>query len=209
MQRGRFITIEGGEGAGKSSQIRRLADSLRTKGRDVIVTREPGGSPGAEAIRDLLVNGEGDRWSATTETLLINAARRDHIERVIEPALAAGAWVICDRFHDSTRAYQGAAGGVSPALIAALEATVLDGLAPDLTLILDIDPAEGLARAAGRGAGEGRFEAKGLEFHTRLRQAFLDIASREPKRCAVIKAAGHFDDVAARITTVVTARLAS
>jgi len=208
MQRGRFITIEGGEGAGKSSQIRRLADALRAKGYEVVATREPGGSPGAEAIRELLVNGEAERWSATTETLLINAARRDHIERVIEPALASGAWVICDRFHDSTRAYQGAAGGASPAMIAALEDAVLQGLVPDLTLILDIDPTEGLARAAGRGGGEGRFEAKGVEFHTRLRQAFLDIASREPKRCAVIKAAGHFDDVATRIATAVASRLA-
>ena len=161
MQRGRFITIEGGEGAGKSTQIRRLAERLTASGFEVVTTREPGGSPGAETIRSLLVTGEADRWSPTTETLLLYAARRDHIERVIEPALDRGAVVLCDRFHDSTRAYQGVAGAVDPALIAFLESHVLAGLSPDLTLVLDLPVEAGLGRAAARGEGEGRFEAKG------------------------------------------------
>jgi dTMP kinase len=208
MQRGRFITIEGGEGAGKSTQIRRLADRLTAAGFEVVTTREPGGSPGAESIRSLLVTGETDRWSATTETLLLYAARRDHIERVIEPALARGAVVLCDRFHDSTRAYQGAAGAVDPALIAFLEGHVLAGVAPDLTLVLDLPVEAGLARAAARGEGEGRFEAKGAAFHERLRAAFLEIAAREPARCAVIDATGDADVVAARIAEAVQERLA-
>jgi dTMP kinase len=207
MQRGRFITIEGGEGAGKSTQIRRLAERLTAAGFKVVTTREPGGSPGAESIRTLLVTGETDRWSATTETLLLYAARRDHIERVIEPALARGAVVLCDRFHDSTRAYQGAAGAVDPALIAFLESHVLAGVAPDLTLVLDLPVEAGLARAAARGDGEGRFEAKGAAFHERLREAFLEIAAREPGRCAVIDATGDADTVAARIVEAVQERL--
>jgi dTMP kinase len=208
MQRGRFITIEGGEGAGKSTQIRRLAERLTAGGFEVVVTREPGGSPGAESIRALLVTGESDRWSPTTETLLLYAARRDHIERVIEPALDRGAVVLCDRFHDSTRAYQGAAGAVDPALIAFLESHVLAGVTPDLTLVLDLPAEAGLARAAARGEGEGRFEAKGAAFHERLRAAFLEIAAREPVRCAVIDATGDADAVTLRIAVAVQERLA-
>jgi dTMP kinase len=208
MQRGRFITIEGGEGAGKSTQIRRLAERLTAGGFEVVVTREPGGSPGAESIRALLVTGESDRWSPTTETLLLYAARRDHIERVIEPALDRGAVVLCDRFHDSTRAYQGAAGAVDPALIAFLESHVLAGVTPDLTLVLDLPVEAGLARAAARGEGEGRFEAKGAAFHERLRAAFLEIAAREPVRCAVIDATGDADAVTLRIAVAVQERLA-
>lgn len=207
MQRGRFITIEGGEGAGKSTQIRRLATRLAEAGFEVVTTREPGGSAGAESIRALLVTGETDRWSPTTETLLLYAARRDHIERVIEPALERGAVVLCDRFHDSTRAYQGAAGDVDPALIAFLESHVLGPLSPDLTLVLDLPVDAGLARAAGRGEGEGRFEAKGAAFHERLRAAFLEIAAREPSRCAVIDATGEPQLVAARIAEAVQERL--
>jgi dTMP kinase len=207
MQRGRFISLEGGEGTGKSTQARRLAEWLGARGREVVLTREPGGSPGAEAIRALLVNGPPEKWSAQTETLLMFAARRDHVERVIEPALSRGAWVICDRFTDSTRAYQGVAGGADPALIRALEDHVVGPMVPDLTLILDLPVEQGLARAATRGDGEGRFEAKGADFHSRLRQAFLDIAIVETARCAVIDAAGTVDDVAKRITAVVAERL--
>jgi dTMP kinase len=188
MAHGVFITFEGGEGAGKTTQLRRLADRLAAAGREVLATREPGGSPGAEAIRALLVTGEVDRWSPVTETLLINAARRDHVERVIGPAVARGAAVLCDRFADSTRAYQGAGGGAPAELIAGLEGAVLGDLRPDLTLILDLPAETGLARAMGRGGAEARFEAKGLAFHERLRAAFLDIARREPERCAVIDA---------------------
>ena len=153
VSRGRFITFEGGEGTGKSTQARLLAERLTGAGREVVLTREPGGSAGAEAIRALLVTGSVDRWSATTETLLMHAARRDHIERLIGPALERGAWVVCDRFADSTRAYQGAAGGAPAELIAALEREVLGDVTPDLTLVLDLPPADGLARAAGRGPG--------------------------------------------------------
>jgi dTMP kinase len=207
VTRGRFITFEGGEGAGKSTQLGRLADRLRAQGREVVATREPGGSPGAEAIRDLVLNGAADRWSPVTETLLMYAARRDHIERVIQPSLARGAWVVCDRFADSTRAYQGAGGGTDPALIAALEDQVLGETQPDLTLIFDIPPETGLQRAQARG-GEMRFESKGLEFHQRLRESFLAIARAEPDRCALIEATGAMDAVEAAIWAVVEARLA-
>jgi dTMP kinase len=207
MQRGRFISLEGGEGAGKSTQARRLAERLGAHSHEVVLTREPGGSPGAEAIRRLLVEGEADRWSAISETLLMSAARRDHIERVIAPALERGAWVISDRFLDSTRAYQGAAGGAPASLIQALEREVVGAVTPDLTLILDMPVEAGLARAAGRAGREGRFESKGHDFHDRLRTAFLDIARREPERCAVLSAEGDPDTVAARVWDAVAARL--
>lgn len=206
MARGRFITLEGGEGVGKSTQARRLAERLGAAGREVVVTREPGGSPGAEAIRELLVHGPVERWSPISETLLMYAARRDHIERVIEPALAGGAWVVCDRFLDSTRAYQGAGGGAPGALIAALEASVLGGVIPDLTLMLDMAPDAGLARTGGRGEAE-RFEAKGAAFHARLRAAFLEIAADEPERCVALDAGGDVDAVATRIWAAVSKRL--
>lgn len=206
MAQGRFITFEGGEGAGKSTQVRRLAARLGA-GREVVATREPGGSPGAEAIRALLVQGEADRWSPVTETLLMYAARRDHIERVIAPALERGAWVVCDRFADSTRAYQGAAGGTDPALIRTLETAILGAVRPDLTLVLDLPVAEGLSRAGGRGDAEGRFESKGAAFHERLRQAFLDIAAAEPERCVVIDATRTPDEVEALIWAAVADRL--
>ena len=205
---GRFITLEGGEGAGKSTQARRLAERLFARGRHAVLTREPGGSEGAETIRALLVTGRTDRWSPTTETLLMYAARRDHIERTIDPALAAGSWVISDRFADSTRAYQGAGGGASGSLIQALERHVLGQTRPDLTLILDMPVEEGLSRAATRAHGETRFEDKGEDFHRRLREGFLAIARVEPDRCAVINATGSMDEVEAAIWAVVDARLA-
>jgi dTMP kinase len=207
VSRGRFITFEGGEGAGKSTQVAGLAARLAQAGLEVVRTREPGGSPGAEAIRDLLLKGDADRWSPVTETLLMYASRRDHIERVIRPALERGAWVVCDRYADSTRAYQGAAGGTDPALIAALETYVLDDVLPDLTLIFDLPVAAGLARAMGRGGAEMRFESKGVLFHERLREAFLAIAVREPDRCAVIDAAAAIEAVEAAVWAQVETRL--
>lgn len=208
MSRGRFITFEGGEGVGKSTQIQRLVARLAAEGREVVATREPGGSPGAEAIRDLVLRGAADRWSPVTETLLMYAARRDHIERVIRPALARGAWVVCDRFADSTRAYQGAAGGTDPALIAALEAYILEEVRPDLTLIFDLSPEVGVGRAMDRAGAELRFESKGGAFHTRLRQAFLEIAAAEPGRCALIDASGSIEAVERAIWDQVSQRLA-
>ena len=211
MARGRFITFEGGEGAGKSTQVRRLTARLRERGLDVVATREPGGSPGAEAIRDLVLKGEADRWSPTTETLLMYGARRDHIERTILPALERGAWVVCDRFADSTRAYQGGAGGVDPAFISALETYLLADVRPDLTLVFDLPVEVGLARAeafaASAGHAETRFESKGLAFHERLRAAFLTIAVAEPGRCAVIDAAGDIETVETRVWEAVNGRL--
>lgn len=206
MTQGFFISFEGGEGAGKSTQIRRLAERLRAAGHDVVTTREPGGSPGAEAIRELLVNGAADRWSPVTETLLMYAARRDHVERVIRPALSRGALVLCDRFADSTRAYQGAGGDAPATLIAALEDHVLAGAVPDLTLILDLPAEIGLRRAETRG-GAARFESKGLAFHERLRAGYLEIARREPERCVVINADADMDAVAAAVWDTVAKRL--
>lgn len=206
MTQGFFISFEGGEGAGKSTQIRRLADTLQASGHDVVVTREPGGSPGAEAIRDLLVNGADDRWSPVTESLLMYAARRDHLERLIRPALARGAIVLCDRFADSTRAYQGAGGDAPATLISALEAHVLGGTVPVLTLILDLPAEVGLERAEARG-GAARFESKGLAFHERLRAGYLEIARQEPERCVVINADAELDAVTAAISDVVAQRL--
>ncbi len=207
MTQGRFITFEGGEGAGKSTQLKRLAARLQTAGREVVATREPGGSPGAESIRELVLKGNADRWSPVTETLLMYAARRDHVERVIRPALKRGAWVVCDRFADSTRAYQGAAGGTDPALIAAMETYILEDTRPDLTLIFDLPVEVGLERAHVRAGSEMRFESKGQAFHERLREGFLGIAKAEPNRCAVIDATGDLDAVEARVWAAVDKRL--
>jgi dTMP kinase len=204
---GKFITFEGGEGAGKSTQLKRLVARLEAAGREVVATREPGGSPGAESIRDLVLKGAADRWSPVTETLLMYAARRDHIERVIRPALARGAWVVCDRFADSTRAYQGAAGGTDPELIAAMEAYILEETRPDLTLIFDMPVAVGLERAHARAGSEMRFESKGLAFHERLREGFLAVARAEPERCAVIDAQGSLDEVEQAVWAAVESRL--
>jgi dTMP kinase len=188
VQRGRFITFEGGEGAGKTTQLYRLAECLAAHGVEVVTTREPGGSPGAEELRALLVRGEADRWSPLAETLILNAARADHLDRTIRPALARGAWVLCDRFADSTRAYQGVAGGVTPAFIAALEAEVVAEDRPHLTLFLDLPVEVGLERAGRRGGPEDRFEGKPGAFHERLREAFAAIVDAEPDRCRRIDA---------------------
>lgn len=207
MTRGRFITLEGGEGAGKSTQARRLAEALRARGLEVVTTREPGGSPGAELLRSLLVTGEGDRWSPQAEALLMYAARSDHLDRLIRPALARGAWVLCDRFADSSRAYQGFAGGVDAAFIEALDQGVVGADQPDLTLIFDLPFTSGLARAATRGDHEARFESKGAAFHERLREGFLSVADAHPERCVVIDADAGPDVVFERAWTVVRDRL--
>ncbi len=208
MTQGKFITFEGGEGAGKSTQLKRLVARLEAAGHKVVATREPGGSAGAEIIRAIVLKGQADRWSPVTETLLMYAARRDHIERLVRPALAEGAWVVCDRFADSTRAYQGAAGGADPGLIAELEVHILEETIPDLTLIFDLPVAEGLERAFARAGAEMRFESKGQAFHERLREGFLSIAGAEPGRCAVIDAVGSFKEVEDRVWAVVQDRLA-
>lgn len=200
---GFFITLEGGEGAGKSTQIQRLAAALRQHGRDVVVTREPGGSPGAEAIRGLILNG-GFGFSAVTEALLFSAARLDHLEKTIRPALARGAIVLCDRFFDSTRAYQGASSGADPAILTALEAIAVGTTQPDLTLIFDLPPATGLKRAAERRGlgGVDRFESEALAFHEKLRAGFLAIAAAEPHRCVVIDADRPVEAIASDIKTI-------
>jgi len=205
--RGRFITFEGGEGAGKSTQLALLAAHMEMRGIPVVRTREPGGTPGAEAIRDLLVTGAANRWDPLTETLLFTAARRDHVRRRIEPALAAGTWVLCDRFIDSTLAYQSLGGAVAAHDIVALHDLATGGLWPDLTLLIDLDPAVGLARAAARGDGENRYEAKGLEFHTALRERFLSLAQAHASRIVRIDAARLAETVAADIAGVVDDRL--
>jgi len=206
VTRGKFITFEGGEGTGKSTQVRRLVGRLQARGLEVVQTREPGGSPGAEDIRNLVLNGAADRWSPRTEALMMFAARSDHLERTIRPALDAGAWVVCDRFADSSRAYQGAGGGVPPAFIESLDATVVGTDQPDLTLVFDLPVERGLERALGRGQFEVRFESKGLAFHQRLRDGFLAIARAHPHRCVVIDASGNEDEVEARVWAAVEAR---
>jgi dTMP kinase len=207
VSRGVFITLEGPDGAGKTTQARLLAAALEAAGHRAVLTREPGGAPGAEAIRRLLVEGEPGRWSPMTELLLFNAARRDHLERTLAPALAEGAVVVCDRFVDSTRAYQSAGreGGVPRETVDALHRLAI-GSDPDLTLILDLDPAEGAARDAARGSAENRFERFGADFQIRLRRAFLAIAAAEPARCMVIDATGSTESVADRIRAAVAAR---
>jgi dTMP kinase len=205
--RGRFITFEGGEGAGKSTQIRRLAETLQARGVDVLLTREPGGSPGAEALREILLSGAAKGYGPVAETILLAAARDDHLEVTIRPALEVGRWVLCDRFTDSTRAYQGVLGDVDPALIRAIERVVVAGTRPDLTIVLDIPAAEGLRRARQRGGAADRFESEGLAYHERLRQAFLTIAAHEPQRCVVVDAARDEDTIARDIAGLVRQRL--
>ena len=203
---GRFITLEGGEGAGKSTQIQVIKDYLLSRGNDVVVTREPGGTPEGQEIRNLLVSGDKDKWSPLSETLLILAGRAAHLERVIRPALAEGKYVVCDRFFDSTRAYQGVAGGLGLDVIHNLQQPVLGTTLPDVTLLLDIDPEKGLRRAQERG-GELRFESKTLAYHRTLRNAFLDFAAQEPDRIFVIDADRDVEAVSADILAVLDERI--
>jgi dTMP kinase len=210
VARGRFITFEGGEGTGKSTQIKLLAQRLETAKLRTLITREPGGSPGAEIIRYLVLSGIGKLiGGAEAETLLFAAARDDHVQSVIEPALAQGSWVLCDRFSDSTRAYQGRLGAVDPGVLNAMERVTIGTLKPDLTIILDVPVEIGIERArARRGAGApDRFEAEDIDFHRGLRDAYRQIATDEPGRCVLIDANAEIDAVAARIWSAVQERL--
>jgi len=201
-----FITFEGGEGAGKSTQIRLLATRLEALGRKVCLTREPGGAPEAEALRELLIHGGTDRWSAEAEALLNYAARDAHLRQTIRPALTRGEVVLCDRFMDSTRAYQAYAGGADMGLVDSLERAIVGPTRPSLTLIFDLDPALGLARAKERG-GADRFERKGIAFHERLREGFRAIAAADPRRCVLVDAYRSVEAIAIEIAATVEARL--
>lgn len=209
-RRGRFITLEGGEGAGKSTQQKRLMQQLEAAGIAVMGTREPGGSPLAEELRAILLSGAAAPLGTMAEALLFSAARIDHLDTKIRPALALGTWVVCDRFCDSTRAYQGALGNIDPRLIRALERVTLGPTLPDLTLILDLAPETGLARAlARRGLAQAadRFEAEDLTFHNALRATFRDIAAAEPQRCVLVDASGSEEAVAEKLWAAVSKRL--
>ena len=195
MAKGRFVSFEGIDGSGKSTQARRLATTLKDAGQDVVLTREPGGSAGAEEIRRLLVEGDPNRWSPETEILLFTAARRDHLERVITPAIVSGKTVICDRFADSTRVYQGATRGDLRAKVDALHAQMI-AREPDLTILIDMDPGEALSRGLARNSGEDRFEDFGAGFQATLRRGFLDLARSAPKRFHIIDGARTEDAVA-------------
>jgi dTMP kinase len=207
MARGLFVSFEGIDGSGKSTQARRLAEALAATGRAVVLTREPGGSPGAEEIRRLVLEGDPERWSAETEILLFTAARRDHLERTIRPALERGAVVVSDRFADSTRVYQGITRGDLRATVDALHRLMI-GLEPDLTLVIDIDPAEGLARAQARAGREQRFEDMGLATQRRMRAGFLALATAEPARFRIVDGSGDADTVARRVAEAAAAALA-
>jgi dTMP kinase len=210
MGKGRFITLEGGEGAGKSTLARTLAERLERAGFPARITREPGGSVKAEAIRELILAGRVRAYGAFAEALMFSAARIDHIDSLIRPALERGEWVICDRFIDSTRVYQGVLGQVDAKLLGELEAVTIAGLIPDLTLILDLDPEIGLARAARRRRPDeaiDRFEGETLAFHRNLRQAYLDVASAEPRRCAVLDATLPPEELAEAAWRILRARL--
>lgn len=204
---GRFITLEGGEGAGKSTQAALLTEALQAAGIGVVSTREPGGTDGAEAIRSLLIDAPDGRWSAVSEVLLHYAARREHLDQVIVPALARGTWVVCDRFADSTMAYQGYGLGCDRQMISALHRLVVGAFRPDLTVVLDVDPSLGHVRAAGRGQPSDRYERLDAAFHERVRAGFLAIARAEPERCLIIAATGTVAEVAARIRRSVAQRL--
>jgi dTMP kinase len=207
MPRGRFITVEGGEGAGKSTQVALLVAALERAGIAAMATREPGGSPDAEAIRRLLLDGDGARWDAHSEALLLIAARRDHVTKLIEPALARGGWVVSDRFADSTLAYQGYGRGLAAADIALLHRFALGDFAPDLTLILDLPVSIGLARAAARSPEADRFERLDPSFHDRLSEGFRQIAAANPARCVLIDAAGSTEAVHRAVLDAVAQRL--
>jgi dTMP kinase len=202
---GLFVTFEGGEGAGKSTQIRRLADLLRRRGYDVLVTREPGGSPGAEAVRHVLLSGAAEEFGVRMEAILFAAARNDHVEEVIRPALESGAIVLCDRFIDSSRVYQGVTGNLEVELIEALQRVAIDGVVPDCTIILDLPAEVGLQRARRRGADAApdRFEREEVETHEKRREAYLEIAAADPQRCHVVGADMPEDAVAEDIAAIV------
>ena len=207
-ERGRFITFEGGEGSGKSTQIKLLADRLAANGVRSLVTREPGGSPGAEIVRHLVLSGVGKILGASGEALLFAAARDDHVHNVIAPALTRGEWVLCDRFTDSTRVYQGKLGSADLTLIRAMERVTIGELAPDLTIILDVPAEVGMARAAKRRGQEApdRFEAEDIGFHRRLREAYRQVAAEEPERCMLIDAQQDIDVIAGRVWNAVVSR---
>ena len=215
MASGKFITFEGGEGSGKSTQARLLWDRLKARGIDALLTREPGGSPFAERVRALLLDPTTPSHAVLSEALLFYAARADHLDKAIRPALAAGRWIICDRFSDSTRVYQGAAGGLRAETLEALERLVVVPTRPHLTFILDLPPAEGLARVrargklAGAGAAADPFERRDPSFHENLRKGYAAIAKAEPRRCALIDAGKATDVVAAEIWALVEQRLLS
>ncbi|WP_415926436.1 dTMP kinase [Neorhizobium phenanthreniclasticum] len=202
---GLFVTFEGGEGAGKSTQIRRLADQLRRRGHDVLMTREPGGSPGAEAVRHVLLSGAAEEFGVRMEAILFAAARNDHVEEVIRPALESGAIVLCDRFIDSSRVYQGVTGNLEPDFIEALQRVAIDGVVPDCTLILDLPAEVGLKRARKRGAESApdRFEREEIETHEKRREAYLEIAEAEPGRCHVVNAERAEDEIADEIFAII------
>jgi dTMP kinase len=207
--RGRFITFEGGEGTGKSTQAALLAQRLRSLGIGVVLTREPGGSPGAEIIRHVLLSGAAKPLGPAAEAILFAAARDDHIHNTIAPALERSRWVVCDRFMDSTRIYQGELGGVDPKLLRALERVVVDNMKPDLTFVLDVSAEVGLARAGQRrgNASEDRFESESKDFHERLRDAFRVLALSEPDRCVLINASATREAISEQIWKVVNERL--
>jgi dTMP kinase len=208
--RGAFITLEGGEGAGKSTQVRHIVERLRSANISAIATREPGGSPRAEALRELLLSGAAKSLGPKAEAILFSAARIDHLDKTIKPALAAGTWVVSDRFSDSTRAYQGLLGDLDPRFLRALERVTLAGTRPDLTLILDLPARIGLSRATKRrsvNTAPDRFEAEGLDFHEGLRTAFLDIAAAEPERCVIVDADQSEAEVAQAIWDAILYRL--
>jgi len=209
MARGRLITLEGGEGAGKSTQARLLAEHLKSTGLDVVVTREPGGSALSEKIRELILDPATPAHSQLAEALLFSAARADHLDALIRPALDRGRWVICDRFSDSTRVYQGTVGGLSSELLGQLDAIVVGPTQPDLTILIDIDPVVGLARVASRRASAvpaDRYEARSADYHQQLRDGFLAIARAEPMRCVVVDGFQSVDDLAREIRGHVDAR---
>lgn len=203
---GLFITFEGIDGSGKSTQARLLAEHLTAQGQDVVLTREPGGSPGAEEIRALVLQGDPDRWSAQTEILLFTAARRDHLERTIRPALEAGKVVICDRFADSTRMYQGLSRGDLRQMVDDLHSLMI-GVEPDLTILIDMDPANGLERALSRQTAEERFEDFGVELQAKMRAGFLALADEFSDRFEVLDGGRDIDAVAHDVTATVAARL--
>ncbi|WP_377298715.1 dTMP kinase [Rhizobium sp. SGZ-381] len=207
--RGLFVSFEGGEGAGKSTQIRRLGDALRAEGHDVVVTREPGGSRGAESVRHVILSGAAEPFGVRMEAMLFAAARNDHVTALIRPALEKGRVVLCDRFIDSSRVYQGITGNLEERFIDRLERVAIDGVRPDLTIILDLPAEQGLARARKRSADQGstdapdRFEREEIDVHEMRRRAFLDIAAQEPDRCRVVNAARDEDEIARDIHAIV------